>query len=151
MKFLTLIFAVLFVSATIPVKKAQPYKTLFKSDYQIFEGETIDFGIGKVSWFGGPEDHKIAHSKVALYDIEAGNLNPESFYCALRFDSSIKRSRLKRAVVSITANYKTIEARLVDWGPHIRTGRIIDCSPGILKALNIETDDTARVEIYVPF
>ena len=36
-----------------------------------------------------------------------------------------------------------------DWGPNEKTGRIADLSPGLMDALNIDTDD--EVEVIFPY
>ena len=39
------------------------------------------------------------------------------------------------------------DARPVDWGPHISTGRVADLSPGLAAALGLRTDDVVRITI----
>ena len=36
-----------------------------------------------------------------------------------------------------------------DWGPHEKTGRVADLSPGLMADLGIETDD--QVEVVFPY
>ena len=40
-----------------------------------------------------------------------------------------------------------MDAQPVDWGPHISTGRVADLSPGLAKALGLQTDDVVRITI----
>ena len=45
------------------------------------------------------------------------------------------------------ANGRAADARPVDWGPHISTGRVADLSPGLAAALGLQTDDVVRITI----
>ena len=40
-----------------------------------------------------------------------------------------------------------MDAGPVDWGPHISTGRVADLSPGLAKALGLQTDEIVRITI----
>jgi rare lipoprotein A (peptidoglycan hydrolase) len=76
-------------------------------------------------------------------------LNPQAFYCAMRWDySATSRAFLRRASVRVTnpQNGKSIAVRPADWGPNAHTNRLIDLSPGALAALDAATDDIVHVE-----
>ena len=74
----------------------------------------------------------------------ARRLDPARYYIAMRWDYRITpRGKLRKMVVLISANGLTIKARPVDWGPNVRTGRVMDISPGAASALGLSTDDTA--------
>jgi len=127
----------------------------------------IYLGSGKCSVFGGPSDAGVAEGEgLALFEesdrnalISSGialparptpraglarSLNPAAFYCASRWNySAISRDELRRGTVLFLRGRTLCEARAVDWGPHARTGRIFDLSPGLAQALNVETDETA--------
>lgn len=105
---------------------------------------------GKISHFGGPEES--AHERnrsLAIYpNKKVASLKEDDYYCAMRWDyKKHPRNWLQTIEVTITAmNGKTIKAKPVDWGPG-KQSRIIDVSPGIMKALGIKTDDTVVVLI----
>ena len=40
-----------------------------------------------------------------------------------------------------------MDTRPVDWGPHISTGGVADLSPGLAKALGLQTDEIVRITI----
>lgn len=126
---------------------------------------------GKVSWFGGPKDMGVtpseglallewsdvndkAFSWLFLKDRTKGlarSLNPNTHYCAMRWDytSTPKRVLREEGVVELSCGGKTIWCTPVDWGPNENTGRLIDVSPGALFQLGIGTDAivTARLVI----
>lgn len=128
---------------------------------------------GKCSVFGGKYDDgmkndtglslyepKEADKRADLFD-KATNDEPlqatwkrlriTSYYCAYRFDVHRPRWRNQETLVRIT-NPKTLRhvmAHLVDWGPSEDTGRVIDVSPAVASALEIETDDVLDVEVDV--
>lgn len=143
---------------------------------------------GKCSTFGGPNDTGVAPDEdLALYerkDVEsapkglflerqpegttgtARRLNPEAFYCAMRWAYNAKqraentgfgtclpivtpRKWLRENTVTVSANGKTFKAVPVDFGPNGRTRRIADLSPGLAKALGVSTDDEVTVTIEV--
>jgi hypothetical protein len=66
-------------------------------------------------------------------------LNPNSFYCALRTNPPYPNVRQAR--VAFFFKNKACVTVCTDWGPHERTGRNSDLSPGTLNVLNAETDD----------
>jgi hypothetical protein len=128
---------------------------------------------GKMSWFGGPSDKGVGpHEGLALYDAQdvktrpflflkeqpvgttgtARRLNPDAYYCAMRWHYSItSREWLKGIKVRVT-NHKgeSVDVDPVDWGPNIDTHRVIDLSPGVIKALGLQTNDTVTVEVPLP-
>ena len=123
---------------------------------------------GKVSWFGGPEDEGVAPDEGLAFIYEASEapwlflpqqppgttglarrLDPEVHYLACRWDySETPKETLPEMVVVVHApkTGRTLTARPADWGPAEWTERVADLSPGLLAALEIETDD--EVEIY---
>lgn len=77
----------------------------------------------------------------------ARRLNPESFYCAMRWDYSITpKSILRKSIVRVKneKNGKHLYAICADFGPRSDTNRVIDLSHGALKYLEIETDDVVE-------
>ncbi len=126
---------------------------------------------GKMSTFGGPRDMGVTPSEgLALFEKQdlcapitcglfldhqpsgtsglARRLDPDAFYLAMRWDyAKTPRQYLRKISVKVSANGRTLEARPVDWGPNIRTNRIADLSPGLARALGLNTDDTVTVEI----
>jgi len=126
---------------------------------------------GKMSTFGGPQDGGVAPAEgLALFtsDIQmiaaglssyllteqqagapglARRLNPKKFYIACRWNTD-DYPDLRDAVAHVSANGKTFEARPVDWGPNVNTGRAADLSPGLAEALGLETDDECTVVVY---
>lgn len=128
---------------------------------------------GKVSWFGGPDDMGVTKSEgLALFDWPdisqddykwlflppdkrkagfglARSLNPSAWYCAMRWNyDSYPREKLRReGIVEVSFGGKTIWCTPADWGPNVRTGRIIDISPGALFQLGCKTDDVVTVKL----
>lgn len=128
---------------------------------------------GKMSHFGGPDDHGVkADEGLALWDASdfsnappgifldsqppgttglARRLNPAANYLACRWNYSVTpRDFLRKTLVTVTANGKSLTAQPVDWGPNIATGRIADLSPGLERALGLTTDQTCTVQIPTP-
>ena len=128
---------------------------------------------GKMSWFGGPHDMGVKPSEgLALYthdDIEhhpslflpnqppgtsgtARRLNPEAYFCAMRWNYHVTpESWLRKIQVKVTnTKGESVLVYPVDWGPNIDTHRIIDLSPGAVKALRLNTNDTVMVEVPLP-
>ena len=131
---------------------------------------------GRMSTFGGPGDtgmtptedlalvdkQSLADDYPAdffLYASEAGatgwgrRLNPAKFYIACRWDYSLTpKAFLRTAQVTVQdpTNGRSAQARVVDWGPHERTGRIADLSPGLARFLEIKTDDIVNVIVPTP-
>ena len=89
----------------------------------------------------------------------ARSLNTNAFYCAMRFAYTsfqgvqgeilpgYTREQVRRGQFTICkqAGGPAIWATAADWGPNLDTGRLIDCSPGILTALGAQTDDQLLV------
>lgn len=60
------------------------------------------------------------------------------------------RSRLRRNFIELRrkgSRGSWLVAKPVDWGPHEETGRLLDCSPGLLATLGAKTDDELEVRI----
>lgn len=90
------------------------------------------------------------------------NVSPGPYYIACRWDYSHianqigvprkeVKNRLKNAVAHVE-NPKTgkrIKCRIADWGPHRRTGRAVDMSKGLMKALGVETDQIVHVHVVI--
>lgn len=122
---------------------------------------------GKISTFGGPQDYGMTRTEgLALIEPEDlrdpwfsrlfldGNdglgrrLNPKCFYVACRWNYILTpRKILRKCYALVEANGKKEVARLVDWGPNSRTGRAMDLSPGLAKALGLRTDDEATLTL----
>jgi len=128
---------------------------------------------GKMSTFGGPRDTGMsADEGLALFtpaDLQdpkysylflptpppgttglGRRLNPDKYYFACRWNyNDTPREFLKRALARVEnpANGRAADARPVDWGPNISTGRVADLSPGLAAALGLQTDDVVRITI----
>ena len=127
--------------------------------------------IGKVSEFGGPNDkHTKEDEGLALYESNQislnahlflgeqpsgttgliRRLNPESFYCAMRWNYRVTPKHiLRRCMVSITYRNKHVWASPVDYGPGIKE-RLIDVSPAVMKLLGVKTDELVNVILRLP-
>jgi hypothetical protein len=142
-----------------PAKKA-PAKILFQVE-------------GKMSTFGGPNDHGMSPSEgLALFeprDLDdpkyadlflpapppgtsglGRRLNPDKYYLACRWDyGQTSKEFLRRALVRVEniETRRAVEARPVDWGPNADTGRVADLSPGLAAALKLNTDDIVSITI----
>ena len=87
----------------------------------------------------------------------ARRLNPEAFYIAMRWatlessESSgatfVSRETARRSIFRLSANGKSIFAQAADFGPAVRTKRVVDMSPGAASALGLTTDDIVEVEM----
>jgi len=125
---------------------------------------------GKISTFGGPKDLGVSRSEgLALIEPPdlngpwfgklflpetsapglARRLNPDKFYCAARWNYLFtSRSLLRKSLCEVvTASGRRALCRPVDWGPNIRTGRVMDLSPGLAAYLRLKTDDTATLTL----
>jgi hypothetical protein len=126
-------------------------------------------GVGRISWFGGPNDTGVgADEGLALITAEqsvtaayrglflpslnpanglARQLDPLKFYCAMRWNYDLHSPAVlaKGACQIVAASGATCWARPVDWGPNADTGRLIDVSPGALEFMGIQTDDIVTV------
>lgn len=127
--------------------------------------------VGKVSWFGGPDDDGVSPSEglAFIYQVEdaphlflpyqpegttglARRLNPHIHYIACRwnYDDYPKTELLHlKALVRNAANGMALTAFCADWGPHASTDRVADLSPGLMEDLQLTTDDVC--EIVFPF
>lgn len=127
---------------------------------------------GKMSTFGGPNDtgmrtiEGLALWSSAAQMVQHGlgeylvasprfpglgrQLNPDKAYLACRWDYRVTPvSFLQNAVAYVTDSAgKVAAARPVDWGPHERTGRVADLSPGLAKLLDLDTNEICTVRIY---
>jgi hypothetical protein len=128
---------------------------------------------GKMSTFGGSTDRGMSATEgLALFtpaDLQdpkysylflptpppgttglGRRLNAEKYYFACRWNYNVTpREFLRRALARVEnpANGRAEDARPVDWGPNISTGRVADLSPGLAKALGLQTDDVVRITI----
>jgi hypothetical protein len=129
---------------------------------------------GKISTFGGPDDLGVAANEgLALVEPSqmgplndcflqaqpagtsglARRLDPEAAYIACRWDYKITPKAYLRAIKVEVTNPQTGQtewAQPVDWGPHERTRRVADLSPGLARRLGLRTDDACRVVIPLP-
>jgi N-acetylmuramoyl-L-alanine amidase-like protein len=128
---------------------------------------------GKMSTFGGPKDTGMsADEGLALFtqaDLQdpkysylflpsqppgttglGRRLNPDRYYFACRWNyNDTPKEFLKRVLARVEnpLNGRAADARPVDWGPNIATGRVADLSPGLAAALGLQTDDVVRITI----
>ena len=126
---------------------------------------------GTMSTFGGPHDPGVGRKDgLALVDSSnfdnfkdffladqpkgtsglARRLDPTKMYIACRWDyvHPMKTELRKGIFVKVTnpATGLSKNARPVDWGPHEKTGRIADLSPGLAQALGLESDAQVTVD-----
>lgn len=84
----------------------------------------------------------------------ARRLRPEALYCACRWDYEITpRAMLRSSLVEVWPSgqeLRRVTCIPVDWGPHERTGRIIDVSFGALQKMECATDDMVCVRLITP-
>lgn len=130
--------------------------------------------VGKCSTFGGADDTGVApHEGLSLVlpsqmrhaafralfreriDQSLGaarNLDPDALYCAMRWNYKVTPvEMLAQSIVEVTSESgRVCWVRPVDWGPNIRTGRVIDLSPGAARALSVKTDDTVQCVLITP-
>lgn len=121
---------------------------------------------GKVGVFGGPRDRGIKpDDKLALptgphsvYE-RVRSLNPNSFYCAMRFEYRIGHTSPeegkrwwanRKLLVTNPKNSKSVVVRAVDYGPHQNTGLDVGISPGAATALGVEVGDEVEVGFADP-
>jgi N-acetylmuramoyl-L-alanine amidase len=134
------------------------------------EGEVLFSTRGRCSYFGGPRDTGVdADEGLAFfYEVEdaphlflphqppgtgglARRLNPGLFYVACRWDySETPKDYLAnpQRQALVRAQGREFLAWPADWGPNENTGRVADLSPGLMRALGLETDD--EVEVIYP-
>lgn len=130
---------------------------------------------GKCSFFGGPNDKGVSSSEgLALVEPSelskcqfaglflpsqppgttglARRLNPDSLYCAMRWDyKQTSRAVLQNSLVRVTNESTGATANLtpIDWGPHVDTKRVIDMSDGAGRLLGVRTDDSITAELLI--
>lgn len=126
---------------------------------------------GKMSTFGGPDDTGVGadeglafvdgtnFAQVAQYFLPeqppgttglARRLDPSAFYLACRWDyRQTPKPFLLSTLVSVhnPINGRTEQAKPLDYGPALATGRVADLSPGLATALGLRTDDLVVVTI----
>ena len=129
---------------------------------------------GRMSVFGGPNDTGVAadeglalvnyvnYSTASSYFLPyqpegttglARRLNPNTFYIACRWDyNKTPKWFLANIMVTVTnpRTGQSIQARPMDWGPHSRTNRVVDLSPGLARQLGLQTNDNCIVQIPLP-
>jgi N-acetylmuramoyl-L-alanine amidase len=125
---------------------------------------------GTCSWFGGPDDGGVAPDEglAFLYEVSdapdlflpqqppgttglARRLDPDRFYVAVRWNYDVTPKEMLRdqnLKALVRAGGNEFLARPADWGPNSNTGRAADISPGLMEALEIDTDD--QVEVIYP-
>jgi hypothetical protein len=131
--------------------------------------------IGKVSWFGGPNDDGVDEDEdlawwddldTALDDAPelflnyqpsgttglARRLDPAAHYIAMRWDYDVwSKSDLASGEIMFQVKSpktkKHVICRPADWGPHTSTNRVADVSPAVLDKLGIDTDDEVEVTV----
>ncbi len=142
---------------------------------------------GTCSTFGGPDDTGVGATEgLSCIDVSdlgswwfrriflspgsynnalglARNLDPNAFYCAMRWNYGsfngvagevgvgLTRAQIRASLIRLSANGKVVFLQPADWGPNPDTGRIIDCSPAGLAALNCQTDDTVTADLIPGF
>jgi hypothetical protein len=137
-------------------------------------GASIFQVTGKMSTFGGPDDHGMGPNEgLALFEpIDLNDprysylflsapppgtsglgrrLDPAQFYLACRWDyTQTPRQILRNSLATVfnPQNGRSVSARPVDWGPSPDTNRVADLSPGVAGALGLNTDDFVTVSIY---
>jgi hypothetical protein len=121
---------------------------------------------GKVGVFGGPKDRGIKpDDKLALptgphsvYE-RVRSLNPNSFYCAMRFEYRIGHTSPeegkrwwanRKLLITNPKNSKSVVTRAVDYGPHENTGLDVGVSPGAATALGVEVGDEVVIAFADP-
>ena len=127
---------------------------------------------GPCSWFGGPNDTGVDDDEglAFLYDYDdaphlfledkpsgttglARRLDPDVFYVACRWDydltpKTLLANKKNQCIVRVPGTPLAFLAWPADWGPHKDTGRVADISPGLMEALDIDTDDEVQV-LYI--
>jgi len=118
-----------------------------------FEGQT--FVKGKVSWFGGSQDTGAVDADTAvLTGDRLKSLNdPKDYYCAMRwsFEPNGRRFWANQRILLVNpVNQKAVLVRAIDWGPAVKTGRILNVSQNTLTALEAKTDDELLIAFAKP-
>jgi len=127
--------------------------------------------VGKMSYFGGPDDDGVSDTEGLAFHYQvtalnqhlflpfqpeglARRLNPFVNYIACRWDYNVTPKDMlaesgDRALVRSMATGRYALAFPADWGPNENTGRVADLSPGLCEVLDLETDD--EVEVIYPW
>lgn len=127
-------------------------------------GGPDDMGVGRQEGLGLIEQVDLKEwwfSRLFLDDSGdfglARSLNPSAFYCAMRFAygsfggvsgeimPGFTREKIRRGLFIIFFQDKSVFAQAADWGPNLDTGRLIDCSPGVLAKIGATTDSEVDV------
>lgn len=124
---------------------------------------------GRISWFGGQGGG--AYNSFALTGEPGGNPGPatgvwrgrnpgDEFFCAMRWPYVTENRRPiaginssdaqrwwanKKILVVNPRNNRAVVVRAADWGPNIKTGRVIDVSKYAFDALGAKTDDNVEI------
>jgi N-acetylmuramoyl-L-alanine amidase len=129
--------------------------------------------IGRVSWFGGPNDMGVSPSEGLALEAEGVNPDdaPELFldyqpsgttglarrlnsdgahYIAMRWDDDqFSKDELASGELQfeVSAGDRSVICRPADWGPASETGRVCDVSHKTLMDLQIATDDEVEITL----
>lgn len=98
-----------------------------------------------------PQYHRLFNWPLRTDRGLARQLNPDALYCAMRWDYKItSRESLRGGYVMVfSGDGPGLFVKPVDWGPNVRTGRIIDLSPKSMAILNVKTDDEVTASLFV--
>jgi hypothetical protein len=149
--------------ASSKTESAQPASSAANADSP---GGQLPSTRGKVGIFGGPKDRGIKpDDKLALptgphavYE-RVRSLNPNSFYCAMRFEYRIGHTSPeegkrwwanRKLLVTNPKNSRAVVVRAVDYGPHQNTGLDVSISPGAAAALEVEIGDEVDIAFADP-
>ena len=89
----------------------------------------------------------------------ARKLNPQAFYIAMRWGygsfngvqgeilPNVSRQQIRESLFLVSYGEQSVYAQAADWGPNTDTGRLVDCSPGVLAAIGATTDNEITVEV----
>ena len=149
------------VAAAPAAKKPQADVPATPAPGESAPGGQLPATSGKVGVFGGPRDRGIKpDDKLALptgphsvYE-RVRSLNPNSFYCAMRFEYRIGHTSPeegkrwwanRKLLVTNPKNSKAVVVRAVDYGPHQHTGLDVSNSPGAAAALEVEVGDDVEI------
>lgn len=135
---------------------------------EVASRDGLPFVSGRVSWFGGPSDTGVSSTETGAVTGERlrslnSPMNPQPsdlssrprdfYYVAMRFDYGPQGrawwARQKLLVIA-PGTGRAVVVRPVDWGPHTRTGRVLDLSPQALRDLGLTTDQMALVAFADP-
>lgn len=125
---------------------------------------TIPGGQGRISHFGGPNDRGVKpNERMSLYPAERCREPRDDWYVALRWGYAPHGSTLKgipkgyfnflrnqRIRVTNPRTGASVRLRPADWGPHVKTKRLVDVSPKAMQVLGVVTDQTVVVAWDTP-